>query len=362
MKRRTKGEGSIFQRKDGRWVATLTIDGHEKSHYGRTQAEAVAKRDRTKQYLADGLTLDDNMTVATWLEYWLSEILTDTNLSPAAIKNHRWAVDKHIVPVIGHHRLMFLQPEHVAKLIKSKKHLATSSRSHMLGTLRKALRVAQQWNKVRYNVAEVIDSPPVVYKEGRSLTPEQSQAFLVFARSHHLYPMVVTSLMLGARPGEVRALKWDDVDLEAGTLRIDEQMDTKNQPTETKTTQSRRTLNLPEVVLDALRKHKIAQARAQLKRKNWNDEGYVFTTRAGAPYDAANYRRKFRNLTTAAGLGAWNPYEMRHSAASLLDHLGVSRAEIADLLGHRDTVMLERVYRHRVADVIKIANHDRMFG
>jgi integrase len=91
------------------------------------------------------------------------------------------------------------------------------------------------------------------------------------------------------------------------------------------------------------------------------DTGLVFTTEIGTWIDPRNFRGAFARLCVAAGLGAWRPHELRHSAVSLLSAAGVAEEEIADVVGHVTTRMTHQVYRHQVTPTID-AGKDAMEG
>lgn len=84
-------------------------------------------------------------------------------------------------------------------------------------------------------------------------------------------------------------------------------------------------------------------------------EGLVFTSAAGTPIDPSNFRRLVKEVANRAGIGHLAPYDLRHTAASLLSDAGVPNHELADLLGHTTTRMVEVHYRHRPTDTIDVA-------
>ena len=142
---------------------------------------------------------------------------------------------------------------------------------------------------------------------------------------------IVLALLIGARTEELRALTWDRLDLEGDpptiqvwrSVRRDGQM---------KTARSRRTLELPNRCVEALRDHKAEQVKMRRKAgDSWVELGLVFCTRQGSALDAANVRRSFRLVASAAGLDPkeWTPRELRHSFVSLLSSSGVTIEEIA---------------------------------
>ncbi len=97
-----------------------------------------------------------------------------------------------------------------------------------------------------------------------------------------------------------------------------------------------------------------AQARQRLQvGKAWQDNDLVFATSVGTPLDAANVRRSFRRITKAAGLAEnWTPRELRHSFVSIMNDNGVTIEQIADLVGHKTTIVTQKVYRHQLKPVI----------
>jgi integrase len=113
-------------------------------------------------------------------------------------------------------------------------------------------------------------------------------------------------------------------------------------------------------VVESLRRRREFQRleRAAADREwssEWASERLVFTTVAGTPIDASNLRRYVRRACEAAGIGRWTPYEMRHSAASLLSAKGVPLERVADVLRHDGTRMVAQVYRHAVAPTVDVA-------
>jgi site-specific recombinase XerD len=123
---------------------------------------------------------------------------------------------------------------------------------------------------------------------------------------------------------------------------------------DTKTERSRRTLGLPAAAVQALHAWSDSQADERLAAgDDWQDTGLVFTTHHGAALDAANVRKMFKRVATAAGIGdGWTPRELRTSFVSLLSHHGVSIEEIARLVGHASTRTTEVVYRRELRPVI----------
>lgn len=122
---------------------------------------------------------------------------------------------------------------------------------------------------------------------------------------------------------------------------------------EPKTAKSKRSLVIPDVAITSLRSHRRMQNEERLRNGDvWHDLDLIFCTEIGTLIDPSNFRREFKKLTRSAGLGDWTPYEMRHSAASLLVAMGVPIDQVADLLGHRDATTLLTVYRQEIAPTV----------
>ena len=190
------------------------------------------------------------------------------------------------------------------------------------------------------------------------------------AKGDRLEPLVVVGLALGLRPGELTGLAWDCVDLEAGIVHIRQTLKRENNRLRIgglKTPRARRSLRIPEVVHQALKTHRAQQVAERLAfGPLWSTEwpGLVFTAPLGTPVDPSNLRRDFQRLCDRADLGRWTPYELRHSAASLLSAAGVPLELIADTLGHDGTRMTAQVYRHAIGPTVDAAAGpmDRLLG
>ena len=120
-----------------------------------------------------------------------------------------------------------------------------------------------------------------------------------------------------------------------------------------KTPTSRRTLEIPPPVVDALKAQKPQQRADQATAgRTWrNPLGLVLTTEVGTPLDPSNVRRTFTRLADAAGLDHLHPHMLRHAAASLLSAAGVPLEDISDTLGHRSVTVTAEIYRHPIAPV-----------
>jgi integrase len=211
--------------------------------------------------------------------------------------------------------------------------------------LERAVRHAEVRDLVGRNVAALVKAPAGrVGRLSKSLTLEQAQELLRAAAGSRLDAYVVLSVTTGLRTEELRALRWNEVDLDAGTVAV---YSAVRSTADTKTPKSRRVLSLPRLAVRALGEHSARQAEDRLLAgAPWQDHGLVFASGVGTPLDRHNVLREFRKITRAAGLGSdWVPREMRHTFVSLLSSNGTALEDIADLVGHRGTATTETVYR-----------------
>ena len=161
-------------------------------------------------------------------------------------------------------------------------------------------------------------------------------------------------LVTGLRPGEALGLCWDAVDLDAGRLHVRRAVRRERGRavlvSEVKTTGSWRTIGLPDPAIDVLRAQRKAVAEVRLAARVWAtvDADLVFPTAQGTPWDLSNARDELTRICAEVGIARITPHELRHSCASILNDRGVPLELIADLLGHVDTTMLARTYRHRL--------------
>jgi integrase len=362
-KRRGHGEGSVFQRADGRWVgvADLGVVGgrrRRKYVYGERQADVIAELRNVREQLAKGLPApDDQLTVNHLLDQWYADVLRH-QVAPSAYENYTLIADKHVRPALGRKRVAKLTPADVDALMSAKldEGLSVSTVRRIRAVLAQALGQAERWGLVARNVASVTRGPRERRKEGRTLTPPQVQTLLGALETHRLGALYLTMLGLGLRRGEALGLRWVDVDLDRATLIVQralkyERVDGKATLVlgEVKTAKSRRALNVPAPVVDALRSQRARQAADRLAAGSaWDDAGLglVFTTALGGPLDPRNIYRDFTTLCERAGLGRWHPHELRHSAASIMLAEGVPIEVVSDVLGHSSIRMTADVYAH----------------
>lgn len=163
MTRATWGEGSVYRRADGQWVAALRLpDGKRRSLYARTQRDAREKLRQARIRLDKGQpAAEDTRTVAEYLGWWIGELKRTQKIDPSTWTSYEQKVRLHLVPTLGRHRLVRLSPMHVRELLNDKLDEGLSNRSvqYIHAVLRASLEQARKWELVERNVAALVDPP-----------------------------------------------------------------------------------------------------------------------------------------------------------------------------------------------------------
>lgn len=355
--KRGQNEGGCYQRKDGRWEASITLDVVEgkakrKSYYGRTKAEAMAAMRAARRDLDAGLPIDvGRQTVGQFLDRWLADVVTPT-VRPKTRHSYAQIVRLHLKPALGHHQLAKLAPQHVQAMMNAKGAAGLSPRTvqYLRAVLRQALGQALKWGLVGRNVATLVDPPRSVRHEIAFLSPAQARTLLDTVKGDRLEALYSVALSLGLRQGEALGLRWADVDLDAGRLTVRfalQRVDGALQLVEPKTSRSRRTVSIPASVVAALRAHGDRQTfERAFAGDRWVEGGLVFTTPKGTPLDARNVVRHFKATLTRAGLPDMRWHDLRHTCASLLLAQGVGPRTIMEILGHSQIALTMNTYSH----------------
>ncbi|WP_052091408.1 tyrosine-type recombinase/integrase [Modestobacter caceresii] len=203
---------------------------------------------------------------------------------------------------------------------------------------------------IAVNPSAAIRRPKVTSKEATHLTPAQVAELLDAARSSRYAPLFELLVHTGLRRGEALALRWVDVDLDRGTLRVRgtlARIDGVLVVTEPKTAKSNWLVPISAPAEHLLRDVQRAQAAERLHSGSvWRETGYVFTTEFGEPCDPRNAVRAFKVAAAQAGLTDAGLHTLCHSAASVMLTRGVPLKVVSDILGHSSIAITGDVYGH----------------
>jgi integrase len=197
------------------------------------------------------------------------------------------------------------------------------------------------------NPCEAVDPPQVRREEIRPLDRDQVRVLFEVARENRLEAMYIVAVHCGLRQGELLGLRWNDVDLEAGTLQVRRTL-SNGEFTTPKTAKSRRTVNLTPTAVDALKRHSERQAQEMMRANTLNqDQGLVFASMVGTPLSRRNLTRSFKALLKRVGLPhTVRFHDLRHTCATLLLSRGYNAKFVQELLGHATVAITLDTYSH----------------
>jgi integrase len=356
MAKRGNGEGSIYPHKRGGvkvgYRGSYWVDAAEgpKRRYitGETREDVAEKLAKAISDRADGLVFDaGSTTTGEYLTRWLSDSVRGT-VQGSTYRSYGRVVDGHLVPGVGRVKLAKLRPDHIRRLYRSMLDAGKATRTvqyaHTL--LKRALAQAVMDGLIPRNAAEAVRPPKLKRDEIQPLNADQVRALLNASdeRSCALYTVAVRT---GMRPGEILALRWSDVDLEAGTVQINRAL-SEGEFSTPKTPRSRRRISLSPATVATLKAHRKRQLEECMAKAGlWEDHGLVFPSSVGTPKSQRNLNREFKNAAKRAGLpDHFKLYDLRHTCATLLLSRNVHPKYVQELLGHASIALTLDTYSH----------------
>jgi integrase len=347
-KRRGRGEGGIRFREDkGLWVAEVRTGAGQKRRtvYGKTKAEVQDKLRRLHNDVAAGIGADAAaLTVGQWLTRWLE--LVKPTVEPNTYCPYERHVRLHIKPYIGGLKLAKLTKAQVrgwyAALAEAD--VSAALQRKVGTTLTIALNQAADDDLLPGNPALKVRKPKAKRPEMQVLDPDQVTIFLADARRDRLFALYLTALDSGARPGELFALLWPDVDLEGRYLSITKSLEEINgilRIKEVKTAKGRRRIDLSPGTVAALAEHR----KAMLAAGFIGDP--VFPDTEGGYLRQSNLRKNsFKPILVRAKLPDIRMYDLRHTCATLLLLADVPAKVVSERLGHSSVTLTLDTYSH----------------
>jgi len=385
-------QSSIYLGRDGHWHGRVTVgrkdDGSEDRRHvmSRSKATVVAKV-RALERLRDEARVPKAgraWTVERWLLHWLEEIARP-NIRDSSYQAYRTTVTRHLLPAIGNLRLDRLEPEHLESVYRRMGDAgakpATVHQVHR--TLRTALGEAERRSHLGRNPAQLVRPPRIQPDPVEPFSVEEVQRLLVAAQERRNGARWAIALALGLRQGEALALRWDDIDLEAKSLRVratrlrpvyehgcdghcgktagycPQRRQTNGVVGATKSAAGNRVIGLPDPLVTLLKDHRRQQVEERLRAGSiWEEGGWVFTTLVGRPIAPNSDYHEWRALLERAGVRHARLHDARHTAATVLLVLGVPERTVMSIMGWSSTSMAAR-YQH-VTDPIRREVADRV--
>ncbi|WP_030238524.1 tyrosine-type recombinase/integrase [Streptomyces sp. NRRL S-350] len=388
---RANGDGTVYQRKDGRWEAAgyVLAPGDTRKRvrvYRGTRKEALAKL--TEKIAASNLgvpVVSAQGSLGAFLTYWLENVAVH-QLRETTHTRYTTCVTQYLIPGLGKRKLAKLAAKDIRSWLNGlrtvcqccargldarrkpdaqagrqprccaigkccRKLLSPLTLAYIHSVLKSALEHAVREEEIPRNVARNVRTGTPRPRRFEPLTADEARTFLTAAKGHRLHALFELALRTGLRKGELLGLRWEDLDLDASTASIRRtlQRTRTGGPTTlpTKTISSERRIALPVACVTSLREHRARQAREkQQAGAQWVDNGLVFSRPDGHPIEPATLTRHFKALLRRSRLRAIRFHDLRHSTATLLLEQGVELVVIKELLGHAHIGVTATVYAH----------------
>lgn len=364
-RKRSNNEGSIYRDKKGRWVAALTVgycpktgNRKRKVFYGKTRREAQEKLNEALVRQQQGqLTMASvsTITVKQWLESWLPTY-KEISVKRKTYDSYKQVINDYIVPGLGQVRLTQLSPKQVQTFINKlsrEKELSPRTVEYAKVILSSALNTAINEGYIHKNPAAKVKLPKKAPSQARSMSPEQLERFMESITNRTHYSIYYTAVSTGLRRGELLALRWADVDFQAKTLHVNQNLlktDGEYYFDTPKTPESIRGFTIPDKLVAELKSYKAHQNKDRLLMGElYNDHDLIFAKTDGTPFDPGYVTRKFGMLCDKLGLD-FTLHELRHTFATLSLLNGVDITTVSKMLGHKDVTTTLNIYSHVLPD------------
>lgn len=354
MTRRGHGQGSVYRRKDGRWVAELRLAGSaRRTYYAATRREAQDKLSAALRAKEEGLlSTKATQTLSAYLGQWLE------NFAKPSVRASTYASyalhARQARELLGWIRLNELTPSHIqaayATLLKRGLAPRTVWRFHML--LHRALRQAVLAGIMLRNPVDGVSRPKARHFEIRTLSIEETRRLFEATRDHRLHALWVVLVTTGLRLGEALGLKWDDIDFEMGKLSVRRSLQREKGVgfvlVEPKTAKSRRTVYLAPGTVAAMKEHREHQKEERrIAGDIWQEKwDLVFKSEVGKPMQDGQVSWRFHKALKEAGLPRIRIHDLRHTAATQLLERGVHPKVVQEMLGHSTITLTLDTYSH----------------
>ncbi len=337
----------------GRYTVHTANGPKQRAVYGKTREDAAEKLTIAMAASIGGLVFDaGTVKVGEYLDAWLSDSVKGS-VKPVTFESYERIVRVHIAPVLGRVKLKSLTPPHIRRLYRERLDAGLSPRTvqytHVV--LQRALKQAVRDGLIPRNVCEAVDPPQVRREEIRPLDRDQARALLAASREDRLEALYVVAIHCGLRQGELLGLKWEDLDLDAGTLQVRRTLTSAKEGPRfgaPKTAKGRRSVRLTPTALEALKRHSARQADEMTKADTlYEDHGLVFASLVGTPLSRHNLTRAFKAALRRADLPqTFRFHDLRHTCATLLLSRGHHAKFVQELLGHATIAITLDTYSH----------------
>jgi integrase len=311
----------------------------------------------------------DALSVEVFLDQWLDAIAY--SVRPRTLRRYAEYMRLHVVPALGACELRALKPRDIQALYAAKVTggMSPTSALHLHSVLHRAMRHAERWGILDANPVDAVEAPRAARLEMNALSPQEAARLLAAAAGDRLEALYTLALTTGMRQGELLGLRWRDVDLEQGSLRVTGSLQYVPgkglEVSPPKTPHSRRRVLLSKLAIRSLESHAAIQRGERARAERWDEHDLVFPNTLGRPMYATNIlNRSFSSLLIKARVRRIRFHDLRHTAATLLLGEGIHPKVVAEMLGHSKTGITLDTYSHATPTMQReaAAAFDRVLG
>jgi integrase len=367
--RKSNGEGSIFQRSDGRWCAQIQPEGTKKPKYfyGTKYKSVKEKLENYKQTLLQPNHSSNNnkITVDEFITNWLINVKSN-DLKPTSYDRLERTINNQIIPAIGQYSLSQLSSQQIQNELinplKNDKSYSTIKKAY--NAINACYKYAISIRQVTYNPVDAVIIPSItqfkkkeIYwfndNEIKQFKTECTLKYYTGSYKHILGYGMIFVLNTGLRLGEIIAIKWNDIDLNKKQLHVNHNAviikdRSKNHTTKhkllnqdfLKTKSSKRIIPLNNTAIDALDHIK--------KIRYFGKNSYILCTKSGKQVTTQNFSRQFKCIIKNAKITDCGVHTLRHTFASQLFKKGIDIKTISALLGHANISVTYNTYIHLI--------------
>jgi integrase len=359
--------GHVRERGKGKWYAVLDVRDpatgkrrrkwHSLKAKGKREAQIECAR-LIHEMSTGAYIVPSRATLAAYLEVWLVDI--KSRITPKTHLRYSELARKNIVPLLGETPLKDLQPAAIsqayATLLESGHRkgggLSAGTVRHVHRLLKQALAQAVSWGgdwAISRNPCDAVKPPKAAPAKMHVHDVAQTVDLLEALRDNRLFPAVLLAALCGLRRGEIAALRWGQVDLQAGSLAVVQSAEQTKRTVRYKEpkTGRARTVALSPMMVEELRAHRLRQAEELLRLGiRVTDETFVVARADGLPLQPDTLTQEWKRLVAKTGLPRIRFHDLRHSHATHLLASGVHPKIASERLGHSKVGITLDLYSH----------------
>ncbi len=347
----------ILQQADGLYVARFT------DKRGRRRSKRFTKLQECRQWIADETYIDEHtdienasdMIVDAWFEYWIS--IKKKTVRDNTVRNYTERYERNIKKVIGTKLVSQVKPIHCQKIFTdmAEEGYKTGTLYQTRITLYNLLEFAKEndviiTNPCKRSVKSNIGKPS---EKKEALTIENQKKFLEGAKGHSYENQYRFALQTGLRTGELVGLKWDDIDLKKGLLKVQRSLEYRHSvgvwkegPPKSKA--GYRTIPLTDEAIRILKCQKEKNSHIKVISIEWKDQ--VFLSRKGEPVKNSTYDSELFRICDKAGIKRFSMHVLRHTFATRCIEGGMIPKTLQQIMGHANIMITMNRYVHITED------------